>query len=108
MDVRVLVKIPGGVEAYVVDDRGDKYPATDQLWLETYVSAMIRALLFADDESYSFISYWCRLNPLVAPPSQTIKFIEAFESLLFRGPDLGCVSEVQTPSLVNNYLVDGL
>lgn len=108
VDVRVLVKIPGGVEAYVVDDRGDKHPASDTLWAETYMSAMLRALLFADDESYNFISYWTRINPLEAPPSQTVRFFDVFETLFFRGPDLGCVSEVQTPTLVNNYLVDGL
>lgn len=107
VDVRVLVKIPGGVEAYVVDDHGDKHQASDQLWLETYLSAMLRCLLFSDDEAYSFISYWSRLNPLDSPPSQSVRFIEAFETLFFQGPSLGCVPEVQAPTLVNNYLVDG-
>lgn len=107
VDVRVLVKIPGGVEAYIVDERGDKHPTTDQIWSETYLSAMIRCLLFADDETYSFISYWSRLNPLSSPPSQTVRFLEAFEKVFFQGPSIGCVSEVQTPTLVNNYLVDG-
>lgn len=65
------------------------------------------ALAFADDESYNFISYWTT-NLLEAPPSQTVRFFDVFETLFFRGPDLGCVSEVQTPTLVNNYLVDGL
>ncbi len=31
MDVRVEVKIPGGVESYVVDLRGEKYVATRSL-----------------------------------------------------------------------------
>lgn len=105
-DVRVLVKIPGSVEAYVVDERGDKRPATDQAWAETYLSAMLRSLLFADDENYAFISFWRRLNPLVNP-ALAMRFFEAFESLFFHGPTLGSVAEVQVPTIVSNYLVDG-
>ncbi|VVT49611.1 uncharacterized protein SAPINGB_P002355 [Magnusiomyces paraingens] len=109
VDVRVLVKIPGGVEAYVVDSQGDKHPASEDQWTETYLSAMIRALLFTDDEAYSFISYWCRLNPFDGvPPKVAARFIDAFESLFFKGPTLGCVAEVQAPTLTNNYLVDSL
>lgn len=105
-DVRVLVKIPGSVEAYVVDYRGDKRPATDQAWTETYLSAMLRALLFADDENYYFISFWRRLNPL-STPEAAVRFFEAFEALFFQGPSLGSVAEVQVPTIVSNYLVDG-
>lgn len=105
-DVRVMVKIPGSVEAYVVDERGDKRPATDQAWTETYLSAMLRALLFADDENYYFISFWRRLNPL-STPAMALRFFEAFESLFFQGPSLGSVAEVQVPTIVSNYLVDG-
>lgn len=108
VDTRVLVQFPGSVEAYVVGDQGDKHPASDRIWLETYLSAMLRALLFADDDSYTFISYWTRLNPFESPPSQTAAFFEAFETLFFRGPDLGCDPQVQNPTLVSNYLVDGL
>lgn len=108
VDVRVLVKIPGGVETYVVDGAGDKHPASDDQWLETYLSAMLRALLFSDDEAYSFISYWCRLNPFEnVSPKLSARFLDAFETLFFKGPTLGCVAEVQTPTLANNYLVDG-
>lgn len=105
-DVRVLVKIPGSVEAYVVNDRGDKEPATDLAWTEVYLSAMLRSLLFADDENYSFISFWRRLNPLTTP-KQALRFFEAFEQLFFQGPNLGSVAEVQVPTIVSNYLVDG-
>lgn len=105
VDVRVLVKIPGSVEAYIVDDRGDKRPATDEIWTETYLSAMIRSLLFADNENYSFITCWRRLNPL-QNPELTERFFEAFETLFFRGPSLGCVSEIQNSTIVSNYLVD--
>lgn len=104
-DIRVLVKIPGSVEAYVVDDRGDKRPATEQAWTEVYLSAMIRALLFADDENYYFISFWRRLNPLHSP-AVALRFFEAFEQLFFQGPNLGSVAEVQVATIVSNYLVD--
>lgn len=105
VDVRVLIKIPGSVESYIVDDRGDKRPATDAIWTETYLSAMVRSLLFADNENYSFITCWRRLNPLQTP-ELTERFFESFEALFFRGPGLGCVSEVQNATIVNNYLVD--
>lgn len=52
VDVRVEVKIPGGVDAYVVDIRGDRHEATPAIWQETYLSAILRAILYADDPNY--------------------------------------------------------
>lgn len=105
VDVRVMVQIPGSVEAYVVDDRGDKRPATEQIWQETFLSAMLRALIYADDDLY-YVSCCRRLNPLSSKEVAT-KFFDGFKQLFFAGPTLGSVSEIQDPSLVNNHLVDG-
>ena len=106
IDVRVMVQIPGSVESYIVDEQGEKQPATDQLWLEAYVSAMLRALLFTDGDNY-YVSCCRRLNPLTSKENAA-KFFDAFARLFELGPNAGCVSEVQGPSLVSNYLVDGI
>lgn len=70
VDVRVEVKIPGGVEAYVIDLRGERlvlriekileisksgffrHEATPAIWQEVYLSALLRAILYADDSNY--------------------------------------------------------
>ena len=43
LDMRVEVKIPGGVESYCVDERGDRRIATDGLWLETFLCGVLSA-----------------------------------------------------------------
>lgn len=106
VDVRVLVKIPGSVEAYVIDERGDKRPATEEHWRETYMSAMLRALLQADDDFF-YVSCSRHLDPLLADKTSVQRFFDAFENLFFSGPKLGAVSEIQVVSYVSNYLVDG-
>lgn len=104
LDVRVMAQIPGSVEAYVVDDRGDKRSATEKIWLETFLSAMVRSLIYADDDEY-YVSCCRRLSPLTGKEVAT-KFFDAFRQLFFAGPSLGCASEIQDPSLVKNHLVD--
>lgn len=70
-DVRVIVKIPGGVESYFVDPRGERHSMTGQVWLETYMSAMMRALLFADDDT--FLTHGClKLRPLPLKKKPTL------------------------------------
>jgi tetratricopeptide (TPR) repeat protein len=106
IDVRVLVQIPGSVESYVIDEFGDKRRAnSDQMWLETYLSAVLRALLFADSDTF-YINCCRRLDPLTTPENAS-KFFDATKKLFLLGPRLGAVSEVQVPSITSNYLVDG-
>ncbi|CAN6635428.1 protein Bch1p [Trichomonascus vanleenenianus] len=109
VDVRVCAKIPGSVDAYVVDPRGTKHPwpqdgQADIMSNETYMSAMLRALLLADDDVY-YVSCCRRLNPLAA--TEAPRFFEAFRKLFMLGPNLGSAAEIQVPSLSQNYLVDG-
>ncbi|ODQ63322.1 chaps-domain-containing protein [Nadsonia fulvescens var. elongata DSM 6958] len=112
-DVRVSMKIPGGCDAYVLDERGEKRPmlADTTLWLETYMSGILRSFLFTDDETY-FVNGCRKINPLgigaKATQEALDQFLEAFEKLFFKGPLLGSKPIVQLPTLVNNYLVDGL
>jgi Chs5-Arf1p-binding protein BUD7/BCH1 len=89
--MRVEVKIPGGVKTHVIDERGTKstnsrlfclicrQEATEALWLETYMSSMIRSLLYADDESYRITGYR-RLNPIPNKDAER-RFVDAAERL---------------------------
>jgi len=53
--------------------------ATDRLWLETYMSSMIRSILYADDESYRITGYR-RLNPIPNKDAER-RFLEAAAKL---------------------------
>ncbi|KAK9431227.1 Chs5p-Arf1p-binding proteins-domain-containing protein [Lipomyces doorenjongii] len=102
VDLRVRVHIPGSVEAFVIDERGEKHKATDQIMLETYLCSVIRAILFADDEDYNITAYR-RFNPLPNREAEE-KFLDAAEKLFTKGWQLGSELEVQVPTLLSNNL----
>jgi len=91
--MRVQVYIPGTVESYCIDERGDKRVATDELWLETYLCSVLRAYSYADDGSGDTIRKIVgvrRFNPITSTESEH-KFLDAAERLFFNGsagPDL--------------------
>jgi Chs5-Arf1p-binding protein BUD7/BCH1 len=87
------------------------------MWLETYVSSMIRAILYADDESYRITGYR-RLNPI---PNQSAerRFLDAAERLfssgiadfmtrLMEGWQLGSEPEIQVANIATNHLTTAL
>lgn len=85
--MRVEVKIPGSLESYCIDERGDKRVATEALWLETFLCAVLRAYLYADDGSGDSIKKIVgvrRFNP-VTNTEMEHKFLEAAEKLFFLG-----------------------
>ncbi|KAG0216425.1 hypothetical protein BGX31_000608, partial [Mortierella sp. GBA43] len=102
VDVRVEVKIPGGVESYVVNVRGERQEATAAIWLETYVSAMLRAILYSDDPNYR-IPGFRKLDPVPDVEAEK-RFFEAAEQLFFKAWLLGSSPEIQVPTIVNNHL----
>ncbi|KAL7422419.1 bud site selection protein [Cryptotrichosporon argae] len=106
VDVRVDVKIPGGVEAYVVDLRGDRHEATTDIWAETYLSALLRAIRYADDASYRLAGYR-KLDPITSVEAE-MRFLNAAEALFFKGWQLGSDPEVQVATVVSNHLTAGL
>ncbi|ORY87518.1 Chs5p-Arf1p-binding proteins-domain-containing protein [Leucosporidium creatinivorum] len=91
VDVRVEVKIPGGVEAYVIDARGERHEATPQMWQEVYLSALLRAILYADDANYA-----------------EQRFVAAAEAAFFKGWQLGSEPEIQVATVVSNHLTSGI
>lgn len=110
LDMRVEVKIPGGVESYCVDERGDRRVATDGLWLETFLCAVLRAYSYGDDGSGDTIKKIIgvrRFNPITNTEMEH-KFLEAAERLFFSGRQLGSDSEIQIPNVVSNHLTSGL
>jgi Chs5-Arf1p-binding protein BUD7/BCH1 len=51
VDVRIEVKIPGTVEAYIVDLKGDRQVISgDKIWQELFLSSLLRAILDDSDE----------------------------------------------------------
>ncbi|CDZ98516.1 Tetratricopeptide repeat-containing domain [Phaffia rhodozyma] len=106
VDVRVDVKIPGGVDAYVVDLRGERHEATPDIWQETYVSALLRAIRYADDPNYRLAGYR-KIDPITTLDGE-IRFLQAAESLFFKGWQLGSDPEIQVASVVSNHLTAGL
>jgi hypothetical protein len=85
--MRIHVSIPGTVESYCVDERGEKRKATDELWLETYLCSVLRAYSYADDgsgETIRRIMGVRRFNPVTNTETEH-RFLNAAEQLFFRG-----------------------
>ncbi|BGP40620.1 bud site selection protein [Rhodotorula kratochvilovae] len=106
VDVRVEVKIPGGVEAYVIDVRGERHEATPQMWQEVYLSAMLRAILYADDANYRLAGFR-KLDPISSLDAE-LKFVAAAEAAFFKGWQLGSEPDIQVATVVSNHLTSGL
>jgi hypothetical protein len=87
LDMRVHVTIPGTVDSYCIDERGDKRVASDELWLETYLCSVLRAYSYADDGSGDTIRKIMgvrRFNPVTTTETEH-RFLQAAEQLFFRG-----------------------
>lgn len=117
VDVRVEVRIPGGVDAYVVDLRGERHAATPEMWQETYLSGLLRAIRYADDASYRLAGYR-KMDPITTVEGEE-RFLRAAEELFFQGElciwaelmtgwQLGSDPEVQVATVVSNHLTAGI
>jgi hypothetical protein len=81
--VRVEVKIPGGVEAYIVDLRGERHAPTQAVWTEVYLSAILRSILYADDPSYKIAGYR-KMDPIKSLEDE-VRFLAAAEMCASKG-----------------------
>ncbi|GAW02875.1 chaps-domain-containing protein [Lentinula edodes] len=106
VDIRVDVKIPGGVNAYAIDLRGERHEATQELWQETYVSALLRSILYSDDPNY-WLDAYRKLDPITSPDSE-IRFLQAAEALFMKGWQVGSDPEIQVATVVSNHLTAGI
>ncbi|EEH04113.1 ChAPs family protein [Histoplasma capsulatum G186AR] len=110
VDMRVEVKIPGSLESYCIDERGDKRVVTEILWLETFLCGVLRAYLYADDgngDNIKKIVGVRRFNP-VTNTEMEHKFLDAAEKLFFNGRQLSSDAETQVPNTVTNHLTSGI
>lgn len=124
--MRVDIKIPGTLESYCIDERGEKRVASDSLWLETFLCGVLRAYAYADDGSGETIKKIIgvrRFDPVTSTEVEH-KFLDAAEKLFFKGLNigphlsfeadgntgwqLGSEPEIQVPNLVANHLTTGL
>ncbi|KAI0341382.1 chaps-domain-containing protein [Trametopsis cervina] len=106
VDVRVDVKIPGGVHAYVVDLRGDRHEATPEIWQETYLSALLRAILYCDDP-VNWLEAYRKLDPITTPEGE-LRFLQAAEALFHKGWQVGSDPEIQVATVVSNHLTNAV
>ncbi|KAE9393068.1 chaps-domain-containing protein [Gymnopus androsaceus JB14] len=106
VDIRVDVKIPGGVNAYAIDLRGERHDATPELWQETYVSALLRSILYSDDPNY-WLDAYRKLDPITSPDGE-IRFLQAAEALFLKGWQVGSDPEIQVATVVSNHLTAGI
>ncbi|KAF3939078.1 hypothetical protein ABW19_dt0209132 [Dactylella cylindrospora] len=105
--MRVDVSFPGSVDAYAVDERGERRVATDALWLETYLCSVLRAYAYAEDSVQTRIVGCRRFNPITSTEAEH-RFLDAAEKLFSKGWQLGSDPEVQVPNLVANHLTTGV
>ena len=85
--MRVTVAIPGSVESYCIDEKGEKKEASDALWLETYLCSVLRAYSYSDDgggDAVKKVVGCRRFNPVTSTEAEH-KFLEAAERLFFNG-----------------------
>lgn len=60
-----------------------RHDATPEIWQETYISAVLRAILYADDVNYRLAGYR-KIDPIASIEAEH-KFLEAAENLFFKG-----------------------
>ncbi|KAH9835388.1 chaps-domain-containing protein [Rhodofomes roseus] len=109
VDVRVDVKIPGGVNAYIVDLRGERHDLnqdTQDMWQEVYLSAILRAILYSDDSAY-WLDAYRKLDPITTPEGE-LRFLQAAETLFSKGWQVGSEPEIQVATIVSNHLTSAI
>jgi hypothetical protein len=61
----------------------DSHEATAAIWQETFLSALLRAILYSDDSYYRLAGYR-KIDPITSLSAEA-KFLEAAESLFWQG-----------------------
>lgn len=117
-DVKVVVHIPGAVQSYVLDSRGEVIQIGQEdrelLWAETFISGVVRSFAmmtdnFEEGEVNSVVETRI-LNPLISGEIGDVgeNFIRLFPLVYTQGPTLGASYDVAVVSRTNNYLCDTL
>ena len=78
-----LVFISSGIRPFICYAR---HEATPEIWQETYVSALLRAILYSDDPTY-WLDAYRKLDPITASEGE-VRFLQAAEALFMKGKAL--------------------
>lgn len=60
-----------------------RHEATPEMWQETYLSALLRSVLYSDDPNYRLMGYR-KLDPITTPEAE-IRFLQTAEALFAKG-----------------------
>jgi Chs5-Arf1p-binding protein BUD7/BCH1 len=100
------------------------HDATPEIWQETYVSALLRAIIYSDDSTY-WLDAYRKLDPITSREGE-LRFLQAAATLFFKGSDITlpvlytlCLSmaegwqvgsdpEIQVATVVSNHLTAGI
>lgn len=85
---------------------GNDDQKSKQIWLETYVSGLVRAILFSDDIKRQ-LPGMCKYN-LFQSTKDAKMAIKSLIQFLPRSTSSGCADIFNKPTLINNLLVDSL
>ncbi|KAJ3012672.1 hypothetical protein HKX48_006160 [Thoreauomyces humboldtii] len=112
IDIRVEVRIPGGVDAYAIDIRGDRHSIDSAaMWQESNVSAVLRAILDDNDEPDGNdgepLLGLRKFDPLPNLAAEK-RFLEAATGEFWKGWQLGTEPEVQNATFCSNHLTNGI
>ncbi|KAJ3367746.1 hypothetical protein GGF31_007093 [Allomyces arbusculus] len=113
LDVRVEVRIPGGVNVYAVNRAGKRVAigqdASPAFWAELFVSSVLRATL-ADANPDLYPAGPAGLRRLDPLPDLNVegRFLDAVKDVFPRAWQLGADPDVQVPTLTSNVLVYAL
>lgn len=83
-----------------------RHEATPEIWQETYVSALLRAILYSDDPTY-FLDAYRKLDPITSREGE-LRFLQAAEALFSKGWQVGSDPEIQVATVVSNHLTAGI
>ena len=69
--------------AYGVVHADYRHEATPEVWQETFLSALLRAILYSDDPTY-WLEAYRKLDPITNPEGE-LRFLQAAEALFPKG-----------------------
>lgn len=75
--------MPKRLQCQISHQSSTRHEATAMTWQETYLSAILRAILYADDPSYALQGFR-KLDPITSSEAE-LKFLQTSEALFFKG-----------------------
>jgi len=115
VDMRVEVQIPGGVVSYMIDANKKRCPVSnDFIWVETYVSSYLRAILYDDNyiknecNNFNVLSGIKRIN-IFESDAEENEFLRCAKIIYDSGKyNVGFSSDAIVPTISNNNLTHAI